>query len=315
MMPANSLTFIGRQDFIWGISGHHKGYAAYPEEYLEEQIQKAAGAGRRCLPPELQPRNVRRFRLSRSSFGLCDANGLRLFLILFDRKFTKDGLTPDQLYDKTRAVSERYKGRIPLYQISNEQDLACLDLVNFEGPDGDRPEHFVREDYLLAREAMRAIMKGVRDGDPEAKTVVNFSWKHCGILEMLSADGLEWDINAIDWYSDMDKAARCQHDFRPAVCPSPAGSHCGGSRINGAAIIGKTSAPRPTTCWTAMSRFYHHPNPKVKGYMIYELLDEPALEKGEAHFGLFLNDKDGHIGRPKTAYGEIARVLNKNGAR
>lgn len=82
---------------------------------------------------------------------LCDANGLRLFLILFDRKFTKDGLTPDQLYDKTRAVSERYKGRIPLYQISNEQDLACLDLVNFEGPDGDRPEHFVREDYLLAR--------------------------------------------------------------------------------------------------------------------------------------------------------------------
>lgn len=49
--------------------------------------------------------------------------------------------------------------------------------------------------------------------------------------------------------------------------------------------------------------------------MIYELLDEPALEKGEAHFGLFLNDKDGHIGRPKTAYGEIARVLNKNGAR
>ena len=45
MMPANSLTFTGRQDFIWGISGHHKGYAAYPEEYLEEQIQKAAGLG------------------------------------------------------------------------------------------------------------------------------------------------------------------------------------------------------------------------------------------------------------------------------
>lgn len=112
--------------------------------------------------------------------------------------------------------------------------------MNFEGPRrGFDPEHFVREDYLLAREAMRAIMKGVRDGDPEAKTVVNFSWKHCGILEMLSADGLEWDINAIDWYSDMDKAARCQHDFGPAVCPSPAGSHCGRSESMGRRLLGR----------------------------------------------------------------------------
>ncbi len=169
MMPANSLTFTGRQDFIWGISGHHKGYAAYPEEYLEEQIQKAAGLGVDVYRLNYSPETSEDFAYLDRVLDLCDANGLRLFLILFDRKFTKDGLTPDQLYDKTRAVSERYKGRIPLYQISNEQDLACLDLVNFEGPDGDRPEHFVREDYLLAREAMRAIMKGVRE---DRKSVV-----------------------------------------------------------------------------------------------------------------------------------------------
>lgn len=121
--------------------------------------------------------------------------------------------------------------------------------MNFEGPDGDRPEHFVREDYLLAREAMRAIMKGVRDGDPEAKTVVNFSWKHCGILEMLSADGLEWDINAIDWYSDMDKAADV-NTILDRLFALPQQEVIVAEANQWGAIIGKTSAPRPTTCWT-----------------------------------------------------------------
>lgn len=93
MMPANSLTFIGRQDFIWGISGHHKGYAAYPEEYLEEQIQKAAGLGVDVYRLNYSPETSEDFAYLDRVLDLCDANGLRLFLILFDRKFTKDGLT------------------------------------------------------------------------------------------------------------------------------------------------------------------------------------------------------------------------------
>ena len=110
MMPANSLTFTGRQDFIWGISGHHKGYAAYPEEYLEEQIQKAAGLGVDVYRLNYSPETSEDFAYLDRVLDLCDANGLRLFLILFDRKFTKDGLTPDQLYDKTVPSPNDTKG-------------------------------------------------------------------------------------------------------------------------------------------------------------------------------------------------------------
>lgn len=36
---------LGRPDFVWGISGHNCGYAAYPAEFLEQQVRLAAELG------------------------------------------------------------------------------------------------------------------------------------------------------------------------------------------------------------------------------------------------------------------------------
>ena len=303
-----SFCFSGRDDFVWGISGHNKNYAAYPECFLEEQIKKAAGLGINVYRLNFSPETPEDFAYLDNVLDLCDKYQIKLFLILYDRRFTKDGDTPDELYRKVKTVSTRYNGRIPMYQISNEQDLACLD-PNVKHPDGDKPEDYSAEAYMVARESMRAILRGVRDGDSQAKTVINFSWKHCGILEMLSSDGLDWDVNAIDWYSDMDKAADVYTVLaRLFALPQQEIYVAEGNQWGGDYF--EDERAQANYLLEAMNRFYNHPDPRIKGYMIYELLDEPALEKGEAHFGLFLNDKDGNIGRPKIAYHEIAKYLN-----
>lgn len=301
--------FEGRKDFIWGISGHNKNYAAYPECFLEEQIKKAAGLGINIYRLNFSPETPEDFDYLDNVLDCCDKYGIKLFLILYDRKFTKED-DPQELYERVKNVCLRYKGRIPLYQISNEQDLACLD-PKIKGSDGDRPEHYDREAYIFARENMKAILRAVSENDPAAKTVINFSWKHSGILRMLDSDGLKWDVNAIDWYSDMDKAADINTVLESlSALPQKEIYIAEGNQWGGDYFEDERS--QADYLLDAMNRFYNHHDTRIKGYMIYELLDEPSLEKGEAHFGLFLNDKDGNIGRPKTAYAEIANILNKN---
>ncbi|MFR8331212.1 MAG: hypothetical protein ACLU9S_01670 [Oscillospiraceae bacterium] len=141
------LGYIGPPQGLRRVSGGISGRA---------DLIKAAGLGVDVYRLNYSPETSEDFAYLDRVLDLRDANGLRLFLIPFDRKFTKDGLTPISFTTKPVPSPNDTKGGSRCIKISNEQDLACLDLVNFEGPDGDRPEHFVREDYLLAREAMRA---------------------------------------------------------------------------------------------------------------------------------------------------------------
>lgn len=304
--------FQGRDDFFWGITGHHRGYQAYPECYLEDQVRLAAELGVNVYRFNCTPITDDDFRYLDNVLDTCDRYGLELFLIFFDAPLHVEPRDPDFYYQAAKKITARYRGRIKRVQISNEQDVCALDLVKCKDPDGDKPEDYDMVKYPMIRDAMAAMIRGVREGDPAMRTVINLGWKHTGFLDLLHADGVEWDETAIDWYSNMDDPADpyanveevLGHIFalpQQTVFVAEANHHEGDYKA--------TEKEQCDYLLRMMTYFYQHPDPRIKGFIIYELLDDAVYDFGEAHYGLLKSDINGHIGRKKMAYDVIRSAL------
>ena len=295
-----------KQDFKWGVNGHNFHYPAYPVEKLDDQLRYASELGMGYYRINYSPRTEKDFEYLDRLVETADKYSLKIFLVIFDMNLHNKSHEED-LYTFSYNIAKRYKGRIPMYQISNEQDIPALDLVSLKDPVGDKREHYDLNKYSLIRDNMRAIIKGIKDADSEAETVVNFSWRHSFFLDMLLEDGLMWDSTALDWYSDLydgNLAPTMQHVL---TYPQKNFYVAEGNTWEGDYRF--TEKEQFDYVVDAMNFFYNYPNEKVKGYMIYQLLDEPDKEKGEAHFGLMLNDIIGNIGRKKSAYFGVAEYI------
>lgn len=305
-----SANLTGRKGWIWGVNGHNKSYPAYPEKNLEQQIKLAAEMGTTMYRINYTPECADSFAYLDRVVELCEKYGLQIFLVMFDRSFHGCKYA-DLLYGSVKRIAQRYKGRIAFYQISNEQDIATLDLVKYKDPIGDLPEQYDMEKYTDTRECFKAMIRGVKEADPSAKTVINISWRHTGFLDMLAADGVEWDINGLDWYYDLaDHGGNNLVSTLEHLCALPQKEVLVAEANSWEGDYRFTEQEQMDYIVKAMDFYYHYPNPKLTGFILYELLDEPDKESGEGHFGLLLNDLHGNIGRPKLAYHAVRSILN-----
>ena len=305
--------FLSRRDWLWGVNGHNRDYPAYPEERLEDQIRLAAELGVTLYRFNYTPDNDDMFAYLDKVVDLCGRYGLKVFLVAFDLCFI-GYKNPEKLYATARRIAERYRGRIPLYQASNEQDIPALDLARLKDPVGNERSHYDMARYADIRRCMEQFLKGFKDGDPQAKTVVNISWRHTAVLDLFTQDGLRWDVTGLDWYWALDDHG--QNNIvdtleRLAALPAPEILVAETNSWEGDYRVSEEQMREYNR--RAMEYYYTYPCEKLKGLIFYELLDEPDKEGGEGHFGLALNDIRGNIGRKKLSYLDISACLHRQG--
>lgn len=304
------MNLTARKDWLWGVNGHNHMYPAYPEEQLEEQIKLAAELGVSVYRFNYTPTDDRMFAYLDKVVDTCERYGLKLFLVTFDWNFIGFE-NPETLYTTAKAIAQRYCGRIYMYQVSNEQDIPALDLEHYKDPIGDERAQYDMAHYTDIRRCMEQILRGYKDGDPSAKTAVNISWRHTGVLDLFIEDGLRWDVTGLDWYWALDDHGHNNvvHTLEhlaslpiPEMIIAEANAWEGDYRMSEEEMRDYNRK--------AMEFYYSYPCDKLKGFIIYELLDEPDKQFGESHFGLAVCDIAGHIGRKKLSYLDIASRLN-----
>jgi hypothetical protein len=122
-------------------------------------------------------------------------------------------------------------------------------------------------------------------------------------------EGLRWDIIGIDWYSDMEGSEplasflpRVQAqlpDFEYMICECNIWAHTPYTEEEQAAYLEKFV--------TSLANSAKIEN--LTAVIFYELLDEPAFNNGESHFGLVKNDRNGKPQEKKLAYTTIQTWL------
>lgn len=290
-----------RDGFIWGINGHGKQQAAYPASQLDNQLQKAADLGVTYYRVDVEPNlnadgSYNWTYLDQVIDGAYD-KGLKIYLVLFAKLIQDEAF----LEQTGEDIAARYRGKIAYYQLGNEIDNDCILGSQY---DGSQTSHYDPAVYQVMRDKIIALGSGIRSGDPDAKRVINMGYRHTAFLEMLLADGVEWEVNGLDWYSNMGDMTFTLNKLQ--------------SYPQSEVLVAECNTYRGSLVWTEQeqadyirdtaNQFYYEAPSKVTGFFVYELLEEPALSSSEQHYGL-VRTSGGVIGTEKPAYGAYQETI------
>lgn len=102
-------------------------------------------------------------------------------------------------------AAKRYKGQVKYYQLANELTGTIVKPSdpNFDGAtfDGEYGLKYSIDRYKATLGWTKGIAKGIKDGDPNAKTVVTGHWILYDIITKVMKDGLDFDVLGWAWYS------------------------------------------------------------------------------------------------------------------
>ena len=292
------MKYPPREGFLFGINGHSLGYDAYPDSTLEQQIKLAAELGSQVYRYNLVPRTQGDLQYLNKVIDYVHAYGME-FILVMDSSYPD----PELVYDHAKFVAEQLDGKIKYIQAYGELDVGAMQGAN--GGDGTHISHYVPETLEMVTKSLKAMTDGIRAGSDNIEIMVGIAHVHTAFLEYVIEHGVDFDAIALDWYSNMGPLDSFLETlltkFEQDVWLTETNLWDGSDIRNENARIEWLTY--------ALDLTYNHPNPRVKGMLIYELLDEPTLPLQEAHFGLVYCDKNGLIEEPKPAYYEIQKLV------
>ncbi len=306
------LTQAYRDGFLWGVNGHADttNSYVYPRNQLDLQMSKAAALGSGIYRINLSPYYNAASQTYDWSYldevvNTAYDKGMKIMLVLYDGL----GGEYDTAYywNRGRDLALRYKGKIAYYQMGNELDIACILGSQY---DGSAFWMYNADKYATLRNRLKALSEGLHAGDPYVKRVVNIGWMHTGFLEQLNADGVQWEVNALDWYWDMGNMMTVLNKMQTYPQQEILIAE---TNINDGTMAVTEKQQADYIVQTAKKIYYQAPS-KVKGFIVYELFDETlANPDSQAHYGLIYYElgNPGSPGAEKEAYGAYRAAIQR----
>lgn len=304
--------------FILGVNGHPYQQEGYRAVSLEQQMELLRELGVRWYRTDWGSGND--FSQRDALVAAAEAKGVRLLPILFpDVSAAKGNLREIRrlAFDCGKTIASRYRGRITHYELSNELDCrAMTKWPNGGDRDGAARSDYDFHEYIALCEMLRGLAEGIREGDPNAKRIIDCAgWLHFGFMDRLVDDAVPFEIVAWHWYSEMGDITTPKQSYSGKWDVLEKLKSSGkevwvteGNRRDG----DKDDQGQAQADYLTDQINKLHKGGIVKAYFVYELLDEPYFEGGEAHYGLVKLDKrDGNwtIGERKPAFQALQRLL------
>ena len=331
----------GRDDFDLGVNVHQaKSYAAYTKTYNTILDAKATGAKFLRTGYSGKEYTIGFVDLAaKHGMGVMLHVGFTYYDSSLDEPLTADQINTSGIYNQMYEIAATFKGKVKYYQINNEM---CIPML--KGGNGFYASQF--KDCSGIAVGLYASVKAIKAADPEAQIVVNFSWEHIGIIDaikdvkldadtgLLATENTEnvthaaWDLIGMDWYSngrnkDFTTPEGVPIDYQ-YIIETLNGRHpemdvivCEANLwVNGQNSDGSIKYSEDPI-WLENYIRYCYSNPKVKGFFVYELYDEPAYSNNgfnkESHFGII--DKNGNKKEVyetiRALYGGTGEVKNR----
>ncbi|AMR30105.1 hypothetical protein A0256_01070 [Mucilaginibacter sp. PAMC 26640] len=278
--------------FVLGVNGHPLGDEAYLGVSAADQISlikkmgmgiyrinvRSTSDGTVTVPQRLQP--------------LLDAakeGNITLLPMLYTSTLDYDD-TEAIAYTKGKNVggnfAAKYGSVFKYYDMGN--DLS-INIIN-AGKDGRYAEDYDQKKIGVTASYLKGMNDGIHANDPDAQTMMSASWVHWGFIKFCENYGVNFDILAYHWYSDMEAAIQRSSslnitDITLTLNKIFPGKPIWITEVNlrpGNMSVFEADQNSFLTSFIAKCKA----NPTVKAFLIYELFDEPYKTGGEEYYGI-----------------------------
>jgi len=303
---AGSLSCATKGNIGWGAAGHNDrmslgSNSTYNTITIDQQMKLLKSAGLNWYRTACEPADCSLL------VSAAQANGISLLFVLEPRPDDTQSESANYTlgYQFALSISSAYIGKIKYYEASSELDV----WTGLNGSvDGSQRSMYNQARYVLARGFTKGMIDGIHAGDPSALAVVgDTGWCHYGFLQALWADGVRWDVTSFYWYAAQGNVehAGC-NGANVAAIHASFGLPVWITEFN-SNTAAQNNDPAAESAW--VTQFMAQIDGISSAYRIrrafaYELLDEPAQQGQEAHFGLFNAD-----GTPKSVVSSMAKYI------
>ena len=328
-----------KNNLLFGMTVHNKDYEAYPSTRETECCYWCKNLGVDIIRFNYNPYDDASFDYAIKTAKLYKDNGFK-FMLCMDYPWW-EMKTEEEYFEFFKTISSRMKGYVDYYQVFNEIDIHCMfndDGSLYNPGDGLVIDNYNPDRVKQAIIAVKCALNGIKAGDSEANTCINFGWWHVKMLELFQENGCEWDTIGIDWYSEMEDISSvvhllawlqrrfpkkdvlfCECNWRTFINQHDIVTENGESAVNKG--YSKLERDALQAIWISdfMDLMMKSNIKNLRGIIFYELLDEIAFGEnhGEAMYGFMRCDRDGGNKVPKIAFQVLknkiaeAKKLNK----
>ena len=276
--------------FFFGVNGHPLNQEAYATLSFGEQMSLLKSLGMNIYRVDFtvtsQGKIIPKQRFEKLRLA-ADSADITILPMLPDAKLDYNGteeIAYQQGYNRGYGFAQENGSHFIYYNIGNELDNDCI-LPN---KSGKIAEHYDPKKFKIIAAHLKGMDEGIKAIDKDAKTMINASWMHYKYLQMLEQYGINYDIVAYHWYSDMEAAAASAYQINDITefLTKQFNKPIWLTEIN---IRNKSGAvpdeKQRDFLNTVISKC--EANANIQAVIIYELFNQPVFNSSESYYGLF----------------------------
>ncbi|TWR30909.1 hypothetical protein FPZ43_00045 [Mucilaginibacter pallidiroseus] len=182
----------------------------------------------------------------------------------------------------------KYGKYFTYYNLGNDLELDLL----LPKTTGRSQDHYDRAKFNVTAAYLKGMDDGIKSKDPGAKTMIGAGWLHYAFLRMLDWYGVNYDVVAYQWYSDMENNAPKSPNNIPDITlklsslfpNKPIWFTEFNYRYKSSLTAAQNEAAQKEFIANFLVKCKR--NPQVKVAIAYELFDEPVKSWQESNYGL-----------------------------
>ena len=303
-----------KECFVWGINGHPLTQKDYGVSTWNDQIALLKDLNIDCyrIDAQLSDDGLIKNELNYHAFvNKLVENKISPFVVLSVGGI-KTGSEEDVFeasFNQGKRFGTYYTNNIQVIEVGNEFDNKIL-----KGSyDGTKESHYdlVKAAALMAQ--LNGFISGLKSVKPDIKVSLSVGWVHYHYLQLLKDNKVDYDIIGYHWYSNMGNISSVKgygnvlqtvaDRFKKPIWITE-------FNFRNGTLDDKHSAQK---AYIENSGLDIIKNPKVSGFFIYELLDEPSFQlknPTESYYGLASNT-NGTISK-KSAYYSYKNLIENH---
>ena len=267
-------------DFTWGVNAHKR---AWNQLSTAQELDLAKTIGLTSLRIDIYGASPDWINWLSSLVSEASSKGISIMpVIVPDQSVCRDEATA---YAWGQQVGSALATAFPhlTWQAGNELDEFAIK----SGTTGQSASDYDQGRYSIAMGAIKGLGDGIHQADPTAHVAVGITGIHYAFLQRLISDGVSWDITGETYYighgdtqipQELDGVFSQLAQFNRPILVTEF------NQVDGSLLSPTEEANTLVSMMSTIKNVAAKYN--IIGAYIYELVDEPPLTGGDAHYGL-----------------------------
>ena len=267
-------------DFTWGVNVHNRAWNLLS---TAQELDLAKTIGLTSLRIDIYDASPDWINWLSSLVSEASSKGISIMpVIVPNQSVCRDEATA---YAWGQQVGSALATAFPhlTWQAGNELDEFAIK----SGTTGQSASDYDQGRYSIAMGAIKGLEDGIHQADPTAHVAVGITGIHYAFLQRLARDGVSWDITGETYYighgdtqipQELDGVLSQLAQFNRPILVTEF------NQFEGSLLSPTEEANTLVAMMSTMKNLAAKYN--IIGAYIYELVDEPPLTGGDAHYGL-----------------------------